>query len=304
MYLSFITGNILQKFSPGKKNIIFYPQNNLFDHSLFELVDHNYYIFNDNKLNYNISNVIDLPKSYIDLYNYNLSITSNIISYSTSNLKRFHINSIIFTHSYRPHFIKKEDASILNNNLSREHKVFFSNEARDSWGMKNRSHVIKYGIPKAFKVINNDRPKDILILNLDKSIHNSQLHRILQSNYSCDMLDSYQMDIEKINETYNQYKVCIDLAEHNVSNLLCSIAAGCKAVTFKTAMINNEYGKISGLYLAESPADIPELVDNVLKNNSNISDNSSQIADMYDFDIFAEAINDLIEQTNKEAFIL
>lgn len=304
MYLSFITGNILQKFSVKKKNIIFYPQNNLFDHSLFEL-DNNYYIFGDNNINYNMSNVIDLPKSYMNLYNYNLSLTSNIIGYSTSNLKKFHINSIIFTHSHRPPFIKKEDASILNTNLSREFKVFFSQGAYDSWGMKNKSSFISYGIPELFRANNNDRPKDILILNFDKAVHNSQLYDVLKSNnYICDTLDSCQMNIETINNLFNQYKVCIDLAEHNIFNLLCAIAAGCCAITLKTPMLSNDYNNVPGLCMAETPADILGLIPGAIADTSKSATNSNQIKTMYDYTTFSTAIKHLIEQTNQEAFIL
>lgn len=303
MYLNFVTGNVLQKFCSGAKNIIFYPQNNLFDHSLFELAN-NYYIFNDNKISYNIPNVIDLPKSYISLYNYNLSITSNIIGYSTSNIKKFHVNSIICTHSYRPHFIKKEDASILENNLSNEYKVFFTQGSCESWNIRNKSMVVRYGIPTKFLVKNTDRPKDILILNFDKAIHNEQLTQVLRSNkYTCDTLDSCQISTEKLNDIFNEYKICIDLAEHNIINLICAVAAGCQTITLKTQMLAEEYSDISGLHLVDSPSDILLSIPSLL-NNADANNNSNQIIQSFNYDTFAQSINSLIEQTNKEAFLL
>jgi hypothetical protein len=308
MYLSFITGNILQKFSTDKKNIIYYPQNNMFDHSLFILDQKNhYYILDDHKTTYDMPNVVALPKNYMSLYNYNLSITNNIIGYSTSNIKRFHINSIIFTHSYRPHFIKKEDASILNSNLSREIKVFFSSNTQKSWGLKGRSYFIKYGIPHTFNILNDqdNRNKDILILNFDRAMHNNQLLSILKNNtYNCDCLDSCQTSTTDLNSILNQYKICIDLADHNIFNLLCSIAAGCKAITLKTPMISNDYSNTPGLYIAESPAEIIDLVSNLISNKTDIKQNSADISSIFSFDEFQNNITNFVDTVNQEAFIL
>lgn len=303
MYLSFTIGNILQKFSTNRKNIVYYQQNNLFDHSLFAL-DNNYYLFDNNQTSYGISNAIDLPGRMTNLYNYNLSLTNNIIGYSTSNIKNFHINSIIFTHSYRPHFIKKEDASILNNNLSRELKVFFSENAKMSWGINKRSSVIKYGIPKAFNVVNKNRDKDILILNFDKAVHNQQLLMALRSNeYSCDTLDTCHMPIDDINNKLNEYKVCIDLAEHNIINMLCAVSAGCKAVTIKTAMLNNDYRDVPGLHLLDSPSDILDNIPTILKNNENIENQSETVSNMYSFETFSNNITSFVNEINQEAFL-
>ncbi len=305
MYLSFITGNVLQKLSSNKKNIVFYPQNNLFDHTVFQLIDNNYYIFGDNKTNYSIPNVIDLPQSHLSLYNYNLSITNNIIGYSTSNLKKFHINSIIFTHSYRPHFIKKEDASILNNNLSKEIKIFFSENARKSWGINHRYEVIKYGIPKEFNNLGLERPKDVLILNFDKAVHNSQLLRAMKSRgYECDTLDSNKMSIDQLNSICNQYKICIDFADHNVVNLLCSIASGCKAIGLKTEMLANDYGDVPGLYLINSPSEVIDTIGSIIKDTDTIEDNSVAVHEMFDFNSFSESLKNSINTINQEAFII
>jgi len=303
MYLSFTVGNILQKFSKDKKNIVYYQQNNLFDHSLFEL-ENNYYLFNSNQNNYEMPNVIDLPEKMTSLYNYNLSLTNNIIGHSTSSIQNFHINSIIFTHSYRPNFIKKEDASILNKNLERELKVFFSENSKISWGLNQRSEVIKYGIPKSFKVINRDRDKDILILNFNKTIHNQQLLAALRSKgYSCDSLDTCFMTTSDINEKLNEYNICIDLADHNVINMLCAISAGCKVATIKTEMLNNDYNDIPGLYLLESPSDILENISTIIKNDESIEKKSEIVSNIYSFDIFSNNIIRLINQINQEAFV-
>lgn len=305
MYLSFVTGNVLQKLSSNKKNIVLYPQNNLFDHAIFQLINNDYYIFSDNKTNYSIPNVIDLPRSHMSLYNYNLSITNNIIGYSTSNLKKFHINSIICTHSYRPHFIKKEDASILNSNLTREIKVFFSDNSRKSWGIENRYQTIKYGVPTDFQVLKNNRVKDILILNFDKAMHNSQLLNMLKSKgYDCDTLDSCQMSSEALNKIFNEYKICIDLAEHNVINLLCAIASGCKAISLRTEMLSNDYGDVPGLYLINSPSEITEALSMLIEQKRDNSSDSSFIHSMFNFNKFSESLTNSINQINQEAFIL
>lgn len=305
MYLSFVTGNVLQKFAKDRYNVVLYPQNNLFDHSVFDLKN-NYYIFGKNSQNYNTANVIDLPEHMISLYNYNLCMTNNIIGYSTSNLKKFHINSIIFTHSGKPNYIKKEDAAILNNNLSRELKVFFNDTSYKSWGFKNNTHVIRYGIPRAFKKQNavSDR-KDILILNAENAIHNKQLLNMMQSQgYQCDSLDSFTHTSEELNSIFNNYKICIELAEHNISNLLAAIASGCKAVTIKTQMIDQDYSNIPGLYSFDSIASIIETIPTILAADLDTESSSKNVLQKFDFDIFADKINQLTKQANTEAFII
>ena len=308
MHLSFITGNVLQKFTKNKYNVIYNPQNNLFDIMLFMSVEHYFYLFSNNKKNYNLSNVIDLPQDYINLYNYNIHCTNDIIGYTTSsnNIKQFHINTLIFTHSYKPSRIKKEDTVLINEALQKEQKIFFSENAQNSWNTHNNSVNIRYGIPKEFYIDKkpSDR-KDILILNYENLHHNQQLHQALLSNgYTCDISSSSINSPNFINTQFNEYKICIDLAEHNVSNLLCAVGAGCIGLSVKTPMLVNDFN-LPGLFLVDSIEHSIEIIKELLSIPDNDKELFSKEAHKtFDFDIFSKHINDLFIKANTEAFVL
>jgi hypothetical protein len=309
MYLSFVNGNILQKFSKDRYNIVYYPQNNLFDYSLMLNDDYNYFIFGNNQKDYHMPNIIDLPQSYISLYNYNLSMTNNIVGHTTNNLKQFHLNTIIFTHSYKPHYIKKEDALLINKRLTRETKVFFSEKSKESWGLSDNSHIVKYGIPQVFRnqTKQKDR-KDVLVLNYENMPHNQQLCQAIKSEgYSCDIISSCtDTSLEDINNTFNQYKTCIDLADHNILNLMCSIAAGCSAISIKTPMLQNEYSSVGGLLLVDSIASVVSQIKNVvdLSNDESREQYALQALKTFDYDTFKNSMKTLITRANSETFVL
>lgn len=309
MYLSFVNGNILQKFSKDRYNIVYYPQNNLFDYSLMLNDDYNYFIFGNNQKDYHMPNIIDLPQSYISLYNYNLSMTNNIIGYTTNNLKQFHLNTIIFTHSYKPHYIKKEDALLINKRLTRETKVFFSQKSKESWGLSDNAHIVKYGIPQIFsnQTKQKDR-KDVLVLNYENMPHNQQLCQAIKSEgYSCDIASSCtETSLEDINNMFNQYKICIDLADHNIFNLMCAIAAGCYSISIKTPMLQNEYSSVGGLLLVDSIASVVSQIKNVidLANDKSREQYAHEALNTFNYDTFKNSMKTLITRANSETFLL
>jgi hypothetical protein len=306
MYLSFITGNILQKFCKDNYNVVYYPQNNLFDTMLMSIRQHNYYLFGENQKDYNMSNVIDLPPSYIKLYNYNLCCTNNIIGFTSNNLKQFHLNTLIFTHSYKPPYIKKEDALLMSQRLERETKIFFSENAKQSWNLMGGSLVIKYGIPTDFKIIksSSDR-KDILIINTENLPHNQQLYQaIISKGYSCDIVNSITNNSKTINNKFNEYKICIDLAEHNIANLLCAISSGCVGVSIKTPMLMNDYN-IPGLILVDSINTLLDSINDLLTIPDTEKEAfSAEANSVFNFNTFSKNIDGLMLKANMEAFIL
>lgn len=306
MYLSFITGNVLQKFSKDNYNVVYQPQNNMFDTMLMSIPQHNYYLFGDNKRDYNMPNIIDLPQKYIDLYNYNLCCTNNIIGFTSNNLKQFHLNTLIFTHSYKPSYIKKEDALLMSQRLNRETKIFFSEAAKQSWNLQGRSSVIKYGVPTQFKILKApSERKDILLFNSENLPHNQQLYQALKSKgYSCDMITSVVNSPEFINTQFNEYKLCIDLAEHNISNLLCAISSGCVGISLKTQMLLNDYN-IPGLILIDSINALLDDISSLLSiPDAEKESFGSEVNSTFNFSVFSKHINELMLKANTEAFIL
>ena len=70
MYLSFVAGNILHKFINEPYNIVYNPQNNLFDHLLSLTDNHNYYVFSYNIRHFGLYNMISLSSNQISLYRF------------------------------------------------------------------------------------------------------------------------------------------------------------------------------------------------------------------------------------------
>jgi hypothetical protein len=306
MYLSFITGNILEKFTDDKHNIVYYPQNNMFDHLLSSLDDHMYYIFGQNKNNYRTNNIINLPNNLISLYNYNLSITNNILGYTSNNLKHLHLNSIICTHSHKPPYIKKEDSLLMDQRLTQETKVFFTESSKESWRTSN-GHVIKYGIPEIF--VNNtpsEKRRDVLVLNFEDTPYAKQIQQALvKNNYSCDIMESCSMSTQEIAQKFNNYKVCVDLSEHNIINLLCAIAAGCSTITMTPQILAVEYADLDGLIFIESANQIGETIQSVLPiSDEQRKNNRDQVIERFPLQNFKTQFNSLINKANMEAFIL
>jgi hypothetical protein len=307
MYLSFVTGNILQKITEDTYNIIYYPQNNMIDHCISAIDKHRYYMFGANKIDFQIENMIDLPDSHLSLYNYNLCITNRILNYiNNPTVKQFHLNTIILTHSHKPQNIKKEDTLLMSQRLKKEIKVFFSESSKDSWRLDN-SIVLKYGVPSVFNVVNDtSKRKDVLILNYENLPHAQQIQAaLINKNYSCDIMTSCRMPIENINNMLNNYKACIDLAEHNIFNLLCGVASGCTGLSIRSPTISEEYLNVNGLTFLNSVDEIFPVLSQVLDIGDEERKNSSDdILKKFDFDNFSSKMRNIIQKANREAFTL
>lgn len=304
MHLGFITGNILEKFTNPNYNIIYYPQNNLFDHLIGLIDDYNIMVFSASSDHCNIKNLTDLPSDRVNLYNYNLCISNSIIEYTKNNLKGFHLNSIICTHSQKPLYIKKEDVLLIGQRIAKEIKVFFSKAIIDSWKLNNNTYYIKYGIPDNFTYLkpHNER-KDILIINSHNPVLTEKLKSALQEkNLSCDCMDIYNLELKNINELFNEYKICIDLNTDNIINVLCSIAAGCIGITPNNE--SSEYKDLQGLFFINSLESIINTISSIMNTSYDPSTASNEIKEAFPFNEFRNNMNNLIHKANREAFIL
>jgi len=304
MYLSATTANILQKFNSQPINILYEPQRNLFDVSLAScglnlFIDQRY-----NPLGIQDSTVRLLNDVYFDLYNYNVGISNNIVGYSTQ--KRFsslHLNTLIFTHSDRPQQIKKEDAVLLDQNLRREYKIFFSQSIANSWRFNNNVQVYNYGINKEFYDEKNERNNRVLLLNMEKSPHVESLAQFLHTHgIETDIVADIHFDIDILRTLFNKYSVCVEFNEYNIINLLTAIACGCKCITYATPMIVENYQNTPNLYFAKTVQDLISSIKEV--KNTPIREYQKYIETEYSFDNFKTRIVNTIEKANNEAFII
>jgi hypothetical protein len=113
------------------------------------------------------------------------------------------------------------------------------------------------------------------------------------------------LSTETINDTFNNYKVCIDLAEHNIINLLCSIASGCIGISMKPQYSTDEYSDIEGLVFINGLNELNKVIsNNVSVNSEQRKSNSKNVLGAFDFITFKKSIDSIIEASNKEAFSL
>jgi hypothetical protein len=113
------------------------------------------------------------------------------------------------------------------------------------------------------------------------------------------------MPIENINNMLNNYKACIDLAEHNIFNLLCGIASGCTGLSIRSPTTSEEYLNVNGLTFLNSVEEIFPVLSQVLDIGDEERKNSSDdILKKFDFNNFSSKMSNIIQKANREAFTL
>ena len=191
---------------------------------------------------------------------------------------------------------------MINNNIRREKKIFFSQYISDNWDLISYKIVTGYGIPtdKFYVDSTNSLSKnDILLLNFEKQPAMQNFAGVLTENgLTVDIVEEMNCDINLV----NKYKVVIDFNEHNISNLLCAISCGCHAITYMTEMVVNNYSDTPNLYLAKSVKDIIDICKVCLSKQSVSA--KEYIEKKFPFDTFRDKITNLVHQANSEAFII
>lgn len=311
MYLTQPIGNILQKFNNQTINIYYEPYYNMID-IMLGLCDLNLYAFEKDLIEKNIGTSLGLSffrPNQIDLFHYNMAIANNILSYA-SNQKFLpsHLNTIIFVANNKPSQLKKEDLLLMDNNLSKVTKVFFDQQQAESWKFKDYK-LLNYGIALDHFYITNEhsnRNKKALLLNFN-GINNDGiriLSQILQNNnIKFDVINELPYNTEQIREIFNQYAVCVELNERNLSNVLVSIACGCMGLSYDANDLGQSYKAVPNLYFGKTIYDIANGIISLL-NEHQPQDCREYLKEKFDFVSFKENITNLVQNLNKGTFYL
>jgi len=298
MHLNQYMGNILNKYNNQEINILYQPQNNLFD-ILISQLPFNFFIISENGSG-SLDNISIIRPNDTNLYQFTLSLTNSILSYAKD--KRFNqlgLNTIVFTHSEKPQHIKKEDLYLMDKNINSTNKIFFSEYAKNTWKFSNRSDIIKYGIPSNIFFINKDikRENKLLLLNLERRNVDLLASILNQNNIPFDIVTDLTKDIAA---TFNKYTVCLEMNEHNIINLICANACGCYGISPNTPMLLSDFNNLDIKFLNNIELiiqEIRQLLDNPPEINSNIIKS-------YDFESFSQYLINLIVSTNKEVCLV
>ena len=306
MHLGTSVANILNKFNNQPINILYSPQYNMFD-MLLGLVSDNIYVADDRISTLNNNSIKVLKNNQIDLFSYNVGITNSIFQYTSNKyFNNLHINGIILTHSNKPNQIKKEDSLLMNQNLEKEYKIFFTQKIASSWRLSN-SIVVPYGIPLHLFNIDeniNRKPNTVLLINYERMPNINALKQLLETNgIKVDISSEINFNPKDVKKLFNQYKVCIDISEHNISNLLCSIACGCNAITYATPMIMENFINTPNLYTAKSVEDLINVIKKIFEKET--TDDFTEYFDKnYNFGLMKDKLSTIIKKCNQEAFVL
>lgn len=310
MYLTQPIGNVLQKFNQQTINIIYEPHYNMID-ILFGVCGLNLYAFDNEIKNHNIPTNISLSvlkSEQIDLFHFNLGISNNVLSYA-SNPKFIsaHLNTLICIPNKKPPQLKKEDLLLIDRNLHRTKKLFFSQDHADSWRFHN-TEVIEYGVPLDHFYVDAsaERKNKVLLFNFNKA--NTEAVRIIahilqNREVEFDIIETLPYNTHLIRDTLNKYAVCVELNEKSISNALVAIACGCNAVAHNSNGLSTTYDAVPNLHFGDTVQAMADRVIALIKQPE-INDYTNYYQQHFNFEKFRTRLTSVISQLNSETFYI
>jgi hypothetical protein len=299
MQLSFSASNIISNVinRSDTLNIVYEPKNSLIDHTLFTL-PYNFYLFNNNRLNFSTDNVIDLPERFYGTNSYNILLSHSLEKFTNNNniSALCHIPAIVFIDETRPY--KKEDRYIINEKTKQITKIFLSQESFEVMGKPSKSFVVPIGIPSMVSSLppRTDHQKKVLLL--DNSNMSQQIKKVLHSRQiTCDTLPMHS-NIETIKNIFAQYKFCIDLTNQYRYNLLTAVSAGCVGITLKQNPEICPY-----IHHVDNSEDILSFISSQEEVVTNTIDMQQYINKHYPYETFIKQLKSIINTTSKEVFL-
>lgn len=248
-------------------------------------------------------------ENHTNIYDwYNLYISNNPIEYSQKQINltnNLHINAVLFFHNPPPKQFKKEDLLIFKKHVFNQTKILFDYDLSQYWlPSDNKWEHINYGIPDLGPPDFNNKPNDILILNLSNNNNIKSLYEQIKNktNFNTEIVNSAPNNLESLADLCYQSKICINF-ENNI-NAIFAAACGCFIISVYNDLNSHltHYKKISNINELQ-PA-LLEVYGSLDSQRSNIIDQRSILLEKFPFDIFAERINSLFIRLSKEKFVL
>lgn len=273
-----------------KINALYSPNKDLFDHIFYDMEEINLFIHND-----------IVHSHYYDFY------FSNNFLLHTNEIKQFtndsHLKDIVAFHSGPPPGFKKEDISILFNNLTNSYKVFFGKNIANLWRQEEneKTSIIEYGIPNIN--FEGNRNKNVLILNLEKNKQIDLLHKTIASNVpGVDIVNEItNVSISDIANFVSSYKIFIDFGSR--TNSIFAMFCGTECIGPLDTELDNPL-----MIQIKNYNDILNLVNQVMAKETTEEirrQGSEKILLKYDYETFKnKIIKHLTNLKQKEIFIL
>lgn len=285
---NFATHNILHKLLDKPNRILYNKTNSLFDKALQSL---------------DIEIYSDTDSNFTDHF-YDAYVSNNFLqhSMSRSKIEPYHLHDILFIHEALNDLFKKEDRTILNNNLKPSTKIIFHSSLINSWKfLDNKVYNINYGIPDISIDLYKER-KDILVINLKQNSQYANMYQYLKNLFPATTMltDVKNYDWEQIYTLISEYKVVID--ESSIYNQLIAASCGCIIITPHIHFDK----KIIGYFNIDNFNTISDQMKSIIMSYdiNNFIEQIDHIKTTYPLEVFGSRLMDIIQTVKQDIFIL
>jgi hypothetical protein len=282
--------NTLNKLLDSKINILYEPNQSLFD-VVFPEID---------------ATILRTESASSKYFYYDAYVTSNFFSHVNYRNKFLHnhqIQDVVIFHQKTPNVFKKEDKTILRNNLSSTYKIFPTSLIANEWDIQDKkSMTINYGIPSIkHELIPFKDRNTVLFMNFNDDTNVNNLFASIKTFFPDAILINKLVN-DSLAETLkfiSNYKIVIDLA--NPFNSLCATACGCFTITNQ---ISDD--SIKSCLVTQNFREAKELISNIISNaNTDLVEKDKEyIIINYPMNIFIDNMTKLFNRIKMEPFII
>lgn len=289
-----ITHNILTKLIDSNTKVLYGPHLSFFD-SIISQID---------------SFIVDKRSFFADRVSYDVYMSNDPMSHISERgqlAKYYQINDILLMHTDPLINMKKEDRSLLRNNLANTVKIFFDNRDTELWQDevgKRMSLVMNYGFPDIEFNESGDR-KSVLVINTSNVPQIDMLYQQIKSIYPDSDIIKDIKDYKSIYKTLNEYKTVIEL-NHNI-NILLACYCGNSVITPLSTVdydISKNFDSIK--YGVENWSSVIDLIkDRVEKYDiAKFKEQYSFMKEKYSFEVFNQKFCNILVSEKNRPFIL
>lgn len=299
MYLGLMSDNTIFRDISRKtkeKNIIYEPKYSLLDHIIYMSND-NYFILENNSYSSNIDNVLNIPNSHIEYYNYHFLMTHYIEKHlNDSFAMAAHLPTMFIIDQVKNY--KKEDKHIIQQKMNNHTKIFLNQSSYEYYGDRNKSFLINLGIPSEIFNNKSDFSKRGDVIIFDYGSISQQLKIALEKEGLSCVLINTRINSATVEYLLNKYKVCIDISENYIGNLLVSLCCGCRAITTTNNPVVCPY-----IHHIDLNDNILSKIKDLIASTEDNNEIRQYIKDQYCFTKFQNSLHNIIQNISHEVYI-
>lgn len=279
-----ITYNLLSKIFDPNIKALYSPSNTIFD-SILSKTDA-YFIYRDS--------------FFSDRISYDLFFGNDTMTHcdDKNKLIRYHqINDVLFIHDQFSKMMKKEDRTIIKNNLKSSVKIFPNQEIASTWD-SDSDNIVAYGIPSSDYNLAKKR-KSVIVINTKNNPQVEMLYNQIKTIYAdAEMIVKF-LTFEEYAHKLNEFKIAIEI--DSLINLLVAQCCGNFTITTVANM-----GTGLGIYDVSDWSSVKEQIDQKLEtyDASVLLEQKKQLEEKYSFKEFENSILQILSSVKKRPYII